>query len=152
MSYRSRLFLRAKRERRNRRIWRTRTRIVCTHGFFLTQDVSITPHSLHGVSHDNMSRDSDQGLRRSARAEENKYIGPINCGSFRRRPLFTILHIELLFRTLFMASQTYTRFFSSFAFVRVRIERGMRDRCQVTVLSRNCCMRKICDRTSHFSW
>lgn len=58
-----------------------------------------------------MSRDSDQGLRRSARVEENKYIGPINCGSFRRRPLFTILHIELLFRTLFMAIQTYTRFF-----------------------------------------
>lgn len=45
-------------------------------GFFLAQDVVYrSPPSLHGVSHDNMSRDSDQGLTEE-RAEENKYIGP----------------------------------------------------------------------------
>jgi len=43
--------------------------------FFLAQDVVYrSPLSLHGVSHDNMSHDSDQGLT-VERAEENKYIG-----------------------------------------------------------------------------
>lgn len=60
----------------------------------------------------------------------------INCGSFRCRPLFTILHIELLFRALFMAIQTYDGF-SSFAFVRKPASNAStRDRCQVTASRR----------------
>lgn len=57
----------------------------------------------------------------------------INCGSFRRRPLFTILHIELLFRTLFMAIQTYTRFFELCFCSSLH---RTRDRCQVTASRR----------------
>lgn len=44
-------------------------------GFFLAQDVAYRSlPSLHGVSHDNMSRDSDQGLTEK-RAEKTNISG-----------------------------------------------------------------------------
>lgn len=51
-------------------------RELCTHQVFLGAGccVSITPYSLHGVSHDNMSRDSDQGLCTEERAGGGKQI------------------------------------------------------------------------------
>jgi len=62
-------------QRETRVPWHTSSTRTRSHEFFLAQDVVYrSPLSLHGVSHDNMSHDSDQGLT-VERAEENKYIG-----------------------------------------------------------------------------
>lgn len=155
MNYRSRVFFlstRAKHECRGAEtdVWRTRTRIVHARVFLGAGCcVSITPYSLHGVSHDNMPRDSDQGLRRSAGGGKQIY----RTHKLRLIPASAIIYnppYRITFQNIIYGDPNLYEVFFELCFC--SSAHRARDRCQVRHCRRDCCMRKIRERTSHFSW
>lgn len=103
------------------------------------------PSSLHGVSHDNMSRDSDQGLRRRRGRRKTNISGH----KLRFIPAPAIIYnppYRITFQSIIYGDSNLYKVFRALLLFESCIEPWMRDRCQVRHCG-DCYRRKIREKT-----